>query len=348
MVKTRVCLISDTHTSTLLPASYKDYAFRNPLPKADVLIHAGDLTKVGYLKEHETTVSMLKEADAELKIVIAGNHDLTLDEEYYTRYGYRRHRKPIRLGITETGTTANIGSDAEYMSKIMQGDVPPLEDMKDYVRRAKDLWTNQSARDSGIRYLDEGVHTFTLSTGAKLTVYASPYQPEFCRWAFAYPRSEDRYNLPPPGSTAAPPANPVPDHGIDIMLTHGPPNGVLDLVGRGEKVGCTHLLRAAERARPQLYVFGHIHEGWGAVRGTWDSSVEGGVKKELIKADPEEMLENRGAFYDMSSGSDRPLNLGAETLFVNASICTLSYEPKNAPWIVDLDLESESGIASSS
>ena len=199
------------------------------------------------------------------------------------------------------------------------------------------------------RSLDEGVHTFALSNGAKLTVYASPYQPEFCRWAFAYPRSEDRYNLPPPGSNAAPPKNPVPDHGIDIMLTHGPPKGILDLVGGGEEVGCAHLLRAADRARPQLYAFGHIHEGWGATRGTWGTSPGGGViTKESIKPDPEDMLENRGAFYDMSSESDRPWKRGAETLFVNASICTLSYEPKNAPWVVDLDLESQSETGFSS
>lgn len=40
----------------------------------------------------------------------------------------------------------------------------------------------------------------------------------------------------------------------------------------------------------------------------------------------------------MSSESDRPLQFGGETFFVNASICTLSYRAQNAPWVVDLDL----------
>ncbi|KAJ5691102.1 hypothetical protein N7488_011837 [Penicillium malachiteum] len=347
-VKTRVCMISDTHTSTPLPASFKDYAFREPLPQADVLLHAGDLTKVGYYGEYVKMVDMLKAADAKLKLVIAGNHDITLDEEHFTTFGYKRHRKPIRLGTTETHPTTD--EESSYMKSISENAVPDLDDMKAYVRRVKGLWTNQSARDAGIRYLEEGVHSFVLSNGAKLTVYASPYQPEFCRWAFAYPRTEDRYNPPNPGSKHPPPANPVPKFpSIDIMLTHGPPHGLLDLVGRGSvkdsngddaasHTGCTHLLRAAERARPQIYLFGHIHEGWGAVRGTWNMFANGGVSQEPITISEEEMLENRGAFYNASSDSDRPLKFGAETLFVNASICTLSYQPKNAPWVVDIDL----------
>ncbi|KAJ5929075.1 hypothetical protein N7454_006923 [Penicillium verhagenii] len=347
-VKTRICMISDTHTNVPLPAINKDHAFRDPLPKADVLLHAGDLTKVGYKVEYEQTISMLKAANAELKLVIAGNHDLTLDEEYFTTFGYRRHRKPVRLGVQPPV----LGDDGEsIMQTNRTGAVPALEDMKAYVRSVKDLWTNQSARDAGIRYLEEGVHSFTLSNGARLTVYASPYQPEFCRWAFGYPRSEDRYNPPFPGSSAAPPANPVPDHpNIDIMLTHGPPAGILDLVGQGttvdrlgvsreSHVGCTHLLRAAERARPRIYLFGHIHEAWGAIRGEWNSFADGGVKQTRIVKSKEEMLEKQGAFYDMSSESgEKPLEFGKETLFVNASICTLSYHPDNAPWVVDLDL----------
>ncbi|KAJ5803420.1 uncharacterized protein N7503_005870 [Penicillium pulvis] len=360
-VKTRICMISDTHTNVPLPADDKEHAFRDPLPKADVLLHAGDLTKVGYTVEYEATVSMLKAADAELKLVIAGNHDITLDEEHFTTFGYRRHRKPIRLG---SAPPVLEDDEQSLMQTIRTGSTPSTEDMKAYVRRVKDLWTNQSARDAGIRYLEEGVHSFTLSNGAKLTVYASPYQPEFYNWAFGYPRSEDRYNPPSPGATNSdPPANPVPDHpNIDIMLTHGPPAGVLDLVGTGEvidrhgvatenHVGCAHLLRAAERARPRIYLFGHIHEGWGGVRGTWDTLVDGGVKQEPIVTNEEEMLTNRGVFYDMSSESgDKPLEFGKETLFINASICTLSYRPKNAPWVVDLDLplagtEDQAGVS---
>lgn len=339
-IKTRICMISDTHTAAPYPPLETSYAYRSPLPRADVLLHGGDLTKVGYSVEHEAMVSMLKAADAELKLVIAGNHDITLDEEHFTSFGYRRHRRPEWLG----GKGILLEDDEKSLTNaIRSGDAPPADKMQAYVRRVKDMYTNESARAAGIRYLEEGVHSFTLSNGAKLTIYASPYQPEFCRWAFAYPRSQDRFNPPLPGSSNPAPANPVPDYpNVDIMLTHGPPAHILDRVGRDEgnhqHVGCQHLLRAAERARPRLYMFGHIHEGWGAIRGSWNAFADGGVKQEVVPTNREDMLERRAAYYDISSESARPLQVGAETLFVNASIMTLGYHPYNAPWVVDLDL----------
>lgn len=339
-IKTRICMISDTHTCSPNPPQQTDNPYRYPLPKANVLLHAGDLTKVGYLVEHEETVAMLKAADAELKLVIAGNHDITLDEEHFTSFGYRRHRRPERLGRINTFLE---DSEQSLATVIRSGNIPPLEDLKAYVQRAKDLYTSESARAAGIRYLDEGIHTFTLSTGAKLTIYASPYQPEFCAWAFPYSRDQDRFNPPTQGSAHAAPANPIPDFpALDIMLTHGPPAGVLDAAGRDmpRHVGCEHLLRAVQRARPRVHLFGHIHEAWGAVRGSYNSEApdSSSIKQEKVPTDIEDMLEKRGAFYDVSSESRQPLRFGQETLFVNASICTLGYSPKNAPWVVDLDL----------
>ena len=103
-------------------------------------------------------------------------------------------------------------------------------------------------------------------------MYASAYQPEFCGWAFPYLRSQDRYNPQDPASTNPDPKNSVPDHSaIDIMITHGPPQGILDLnYPRLENCGCEHLRRAVERCKPQLHCFGHIHEAWGAVRKKWN------------------------------------------------------------------------------
>lgn len=63
--KTRFVCVSDTHN-----ASPKDGAFK--LPKGDVLIHAGDLTKQGTFAELQKTLTWIDEADLEIKIVIAG------------------------------------------------------------------------------------------------------------------------------------------------------------------------------------------------------------------------------------------------------------------------------------
>lgn len=150
------------------------------------------------------------------------------------------------------------------------------------------------------------------------------------------------------------PANPVPDCGqVDIMMTHGPPYQRLDKTWSGEAVGCPHLLRAVERSRPLLHCFGHIHEGWGAERVRWQdrretqaiarSSDEVKPQDSIAqltkwKTDPLQMLADRAAYADVSSTSSNPLKARTETLFVNASIMNVRYQPVNAPWLVDLDL----------
>lgn len=86
-IKTRLFIISDTHDgfqgSHTDPYSKDGGAFRPPLPKSDILLHSGDLTMLGRMSEYKNTLDMLKDVDAELKLVIAGNHDLSLHKEYY-------------------------------------------------------------------------------------------------------------------------------------------------------------------------------------------------------------------------------------------------------------------------
>jgi Icc-related predicted phosphoesterase len=55
----------------------------------------------------------------------------------------------------------------------------------------------------------------------------------------------------------------IPDD-VDILVTHGPPFTIRDLTERGEQVGSTSLMdEHVSRIRPRLWVFGHIHEGYG-------------------------------------------------------------------------------------
>jgi len=50
----------------------------------------------------------------------------------------------------------------------------------------------------------------------------------------------------------------------DILVTHGPPHGILDQVpGSNRHEGCRQLLAAVQRAKPMLHVFGHVHGGYG-------------------------------------------------------------------------------------
>jgi Icc-related predicted phosphoesterase len=50
----------------------------------------------------------------------------------------------------------------------------------------------------------------------------------------------------------------------DILVTHGPPFGILDHEpGSVEHQGCLQLREAVMRLRPRLHVFGHCHVGYG-------------------------------------------------------------------------------------
>lgn len=52
----------------------------------------------------------------------------------------------------------------------------------------------------------------------------------------------------------------IPDD-TDILITHGPPYGILDKTDQGEHVGCPRLREhVIGRVKPKLHVFSHIHE----------------------------------------------------------------------------------------
>lgn len=92
----------------------------------------------------------------------------------------------------------------------------------------------------------------TIAAG--LRIWGSPWQPAFNDWHFNLPRGEAlkaKWNLIP--------------NGIDVLVTHGPPFGVLDRISTEESVGCKDLLAAVRCIRPRLHVFGHIHSEHGVL-----------------------------------------------------------------------------------
>lgn len=250
---------------------------------------------VGGVPEYKRVLEMLKEIPAELKLVIAGNHDLDLDGEWW-----RSHPEK-----------AKNPAQHEAAVEVMKG---------------------PQAIEDGVTYLEEGIHSFTLQNGARFTVYASPWQPEFYDWAFNYPRNQDRYNTPEqaaPGVTSVA-LNPIPDFGVvDVIMTHGPPKGILDSTSHGS-AGCDNILRALSRARPRLHCFGHIHEGHGATQVIWEKDPKVLVPRAISS---KHTLTNR-----YPEANKCPVAFGEETLFVNAAIMDVDYEPMNAPWLVDIDL----------
>lgn len=50
---------------------------------------------------------------------------------------------------------------------------------------------------------------------------------------------------------------------VDVLITHTPPEGILDRSGAGESLGCPFLAVALQRVKPRLHCFGHVHAAAG-------------------------------------------------------------------------------------
>lgn len=117
-------------------------------------------------------------------------------------------------------------------------------------------------------------------------IYGSPWTPTFFNWAFMKDRGADireRWDL-------------IPD-GLDLLVTHGPPWGILDEVVRSKHhVGCEELrtvLTKDMQVPPRFHAFGHIHEGHGT-------------------------------------------HVTDKTTFCNVSICDEDYMPTNPPTVIEI------------
>jgi Icc-related predicted phosphoesterase len=84
--------------------------------------------------------------------------------------------------------------------------------------------------------------------------WGSPVTPPFHNWAFNWEADKRLYLW-----------EQIPE-GTDVIITHGPPVYILDEVCDYDKIrhtGCPHLALRVRKVKPQMHVFGHIHEGFG-------------------------------------------------------------------------------------
>lgn len=99
---------------------------------------------------------------------------------------------------------------------------------------------------------------------AGLKLYGSPWSPQFYNWAFMLPRR----GLELAKVWAKIPAD------TDVLITHCPPYGVLDIDPLGQHGGCEVLARRVDALdRLRLHVFGHFHDSHGRVNGFVNASI---------------------------------------------------------------------------
>jgi len=185
----KITFISDTHN--------KHKFVTDDLPGGDLLIHAGDISSMGYEHEIREFCKWYNSLDNYTnKVFIAGNHD----------WGFQINTEKVR--------------------EIL------------------DFYGN-------ITYLQDN----DVLVGEELvSVYGSPWQPEFYNWAF---------NLPRNGYELKEKWNNIPSN-TDILITHGPAYGYVDkVIGRPENLGCELLTDRIKEIKPKIHVCGHIHSGYG-------------------------------------------------------------------------------------
>lgn len=198
----RLSFISDTHEHPL--ESWK-------VSQSDILIHTGDFSYQGTLRELLKFVAEFKKAPATHKILIPGNHD----------WGFQR--------------------DPHHFRDICE--------------------------QNGIILL---MHEYLELEGLK--IFGSPWQPYFCNWAFNVPDSEDLRRL----------YRDIPPD-LDILATHCPPKGILDLCDNGN-VGSQELMDQIHANPPRIHAFGHIHEGYGTHHSDQTTFINSSACDELYQA----------------------------------------------------------------
>ena len=109
------------------------------------------------------------------------------------------------------------------------------------------FFTKKDFKDRGIIYLE---HELIEIEGIK--IFGSPYTPEYHNWAFN--RSRNKLGRI---------WDSIPDD-IDVLITHGPPKGILDSASRGknlnEHAGCSALLKRVLKIQPKIHIMGHLHD----------------------------------------------------------------------------------------
>lgn len=286
---TVVC-ISDTHNKQPV------------LPAGDLLIHAGDLTENGSFAEVQAGLTWLSSQPHRYKILVAGNHDVLLDEKFLERYPERRY------GQAKTKTDLSWGSVIYLEDSSVTLDFPPRE-----LHRINDLGSSEA---------------FVEETGTRsLTVFGSPWTPQYGISAFQYRPDNHSHWDERLGSLTT-----------DILVSHGPPKLHLDSRDL-HRAGCPYLTDKVNHIRPRLVVFGHIHASYGredvvlnAARAAYDQVLIGWGGWETVL---------RMAILVLWAKVPGPFCRGRpkekSTAFVNAAVVVgPNNELRNPPVVVEL------------
>jgi len=164
--------------------------------------------------------------------------------------------------IIHSGDISSMGYEHEVLLFLQWFDKLPY-DRKIFVAGNHDYYFEQYpgkqkeilSKFPDITYLQDS-HTMLGEEWEdyRVKVWGSPWQPRFYNWAFNLDRNsdeiEEKWKM-------------IPDD-TDILVTHGPPHGILDWVAYDHtNAGCERMKPIVDLVKPKVHVFGHIHQGYG-------------------------------------------------------------------------------------
>ena len=185
--------------------------------------------------------------------MISDTHSLTIPDDQMPEADVLVHAGDM----CSTGRLREVVAQAAWLERLSQekyADVVVIAGNHDFALEAfykenKEKELREKIFNKRVHYLrDSGV------TIGGLHFYGMPWQPRFYDWAF----NEDR------GLKMKRWTEQIPMY-TDVLVTHGPPHGILDFVGYsgGLRVGCEDLFDRVKIVKPRLHVFGHIHSAYG-------------------------------------------------------------------------------------
>ncbi len=116
-----------------------------------------------------------------------------------------------------------------------------------------------------------------------LKIFGTPYTPRFAgAFQLGFSSGEDDRAF----------WNTIIPDGIDILVTHGPPLGILDIVERINDVdgkpdiehcGSLGLLERVAEVKPKLHLFGHIHQSYGTKKSDYGTKFVNAAAQDFVK-----------------------------------------------------------------
>lgn len=159
--------------------------------------------------------------------------------------------------FSNKGSLLELYSFAAWMEKQSANYMISVAGNHDHCfQNSNALEARETMKQFGITYLqDSGVEINGLH------IFGQPWQPFFYDWSFNVHR----------GTEIAKKWSLIPDE-VDVLITHGPPHGILDLVedeymsDRDRHQGCEELRKKVDQlTNLKLHVFGHLHHQGGNI-----------------------------------------------------------------------------------